>query len=126
MTAAVVTLALVALGLAAGLVWAVRSAIAAKDESATIGDLYRETVKLRDQQAVEIASLKQQLATAKTLAAIAQKQRNDATSAATKATVDKIKAATPKEAVKLINETAPARPAVVVDIKTGGPITELK
>lgn len=121
MTAAVVTLALVALGLAAGLVWAVRSAIAAKDESATIGDLYRETVKLRDQQAVEIASLKQQLATAKTLAAIAQKQRNDASAAKTAATVKKIKEApTAKDAAKVVNEALP------IDIRTGGPIEELK
>lgn len=121
MTAAVIALAVLSLALGVGLVWSIRTAIAAKDDTATIGDLYRETVKLRDAQTVEIQSLKQQLAQAKVLAALAQKQRNDATSAATKATVEKIKAATPKEAAKLINETAP-----VVDIRTGGPIEELK
>lgn len=120
-TAAVITLAALSLALGVGLVLALRWGITAKDEANAAGDLLRGTKELVSQQAIDIQSLKQQLAQAKTLAAIAQKQRNDATSAATKATVEKIKAATPKEAAKLINETSP-----VVDIRTGGPITELK
>lgn len=115
--------------LAATTTWAIytsRGWLNEKDATRTAEDMLRGTKKLVDQQAAEIASLKTQVAAAKALAKIAQDQRNQATAAKTKATVDKIKAATPKEAAKLINETAPAQPAVVVDIKTGGPITELK
>lgn len=102
-------------------IYASRGWLNEKDATTAIGDLYRAMTAERDRLAIDNRSLLQQLAQSKTLAAIAQKQRNDATSAATKATVEKIKAATPKEAAKLINETSP-----VVDIKTGGPITELK
>ena len=115
--------------LAATTTWAIytsRGWLNEKDATTAAEDLLRGERALNAEQAIQIKSLSQQLAQAKTLAAIAQKQRNDATSAATKATVDKIKAATPKEAAKLINETAPAQPAVVVDIRTGGPIGELK
>lgn len=115
--------------LGAAMTWAIytsRGWLNEKDATTAAEDLLRGERSLNAEQAIQIKSLSQQLAQAKTLAAIAQKQRNDATTAATRATVDKIKAATPKEAAKLINETGPAQPAVVVDIKTGGPITELK
>lgn len=110
--------------LAATTTWAIyasRGWLNEKDATRTAEDMLRGTKTLVDQQAAEIASLKTQVAANKTLAKIAQDQRNQATAAKTKATVDKIKAATPKEAAKLINETAP-----VVDIRTGGPIEELK
>lgn len=112
--------------LAAVTAWAIytsRGWLHEKDATTTVSDLLRGERALNAEQAIQIKSLSQQLAQAKTLAAIAQKQRNDADAAKTKATVDKIKAATPKEAAKLINETSPAP---VVDIRTGGPITELK
>lgn len=106
-------------------IWAARGWLHEKDATTAAEDLLRGERALNAEQAIQIRSLSQQLAQAKTLTAIAQKQRNDATEAKTKATVEKIKAATPKEAAKLINETSP-EPAVVVDIRTGGPITELK
>lgn len=121
MSAAIISLSLVALALGVGLVLAVRWGMTAKDEANTAGDLLRGTRELVATQAIEIQSLKQQLATAKTLAAIAQKQRNDAKAASDVATVKKIKdASTPKEAAAAVNE---AMPRVVVDMK---PITELK
>lgn len=108
-------------GVTSWAIYASRGWLHEKDATTTAEDLLRGTKELVASQATEIQSLKQQLAQAKTLAAIAQKQRNDADATKRAATVDKIKAATPKEAAKLINETAP-----VVDIRTGGPITELK
>lgn len=114
-------LAVLALALGVGLVLSVRWGMAAKDEANAASDMLRGTKELVAQQAVEVASLKQQLAQAKTLAAIAQKQRNDAEAKKTAATVEKIKQATPKEAARLINETNPT-----LTLIEGGPIEELK
>lgn len=90
------------------LVWSVHGWVGSMTATANISDMYRAMSKRCDEQTIEIASLKQQLAQAKTLAAIAQKQRNDATASATKATVEKIKAASPKDAAAIVNAALPA------------------
>lgn len=135
MTAAIIALSLLALALGTALVFAVRWGITAKDEANAAGDLLRGTKDLVASQEIQIKSLSQQLAQAKTLAAIAQKQRNEAQSAERKRIADRIRTAKPDDAAKIVNDIlaeplteplAVVKPAPVVDIRTGGPIEELK
>lgn len=140
MTAAIVTLAVAAAGLTLAVVLLVRWGMDGWNTANTNGDLYRETVKLRDQYAVDVARLKQENAIATTRLKIAEKQRNDAQTAERQKIAARIRAAKPDEAAKVVNEIlaepiqsadatgliSVVKPAPVVDIRTGGPIGELK
>lgn len=121
-------------------VYASRGWLREKDATTAVSDLLRGERKLNADQAIEIASLKQQLAQAKTLAAIAQKQRNDAQLAERQKIATRIRNAKPEDAAAEVNRIlsepiqttdstgliSVVKPAPVVDIRTGGPITELK